>query len=76
MGGFDVVRPPMREITDSDRCSLLRRPLACSTGTSHASRGVNTVCSMVLAPRTTGEERSKSWRSWQRAVGWTEAAEE
>ena len=61
MDGFDVVRPPMREITDSDRCSLLHRPLACSIGTS---RGANTVYSMMFAPLSTAEERSKAWRSW------------
>jgi len=83
VGGFEVVRPEMRESTALGSALLAASAVGLfgwDITRPETLVDVNTARSKVFAPRTTAEERSKAWRGWQRAVersrGWIEAAEE
>jgi len=83
VGGFEVVRPEMRESTAVGSALLAASAIGLfgwDITRPETLVDVNTARSKVFAPRTTAEERSKAWRGWQRAVersrGWIEAAEE
>jgi glycerol kinase len=83
VGGFEVVRPEMRESTALGSALLAGSAIGLfgwDITRPETLRDVNTTNSMVFKPRTTEEERNRAWRGWQRAVersrGWIVTAEE
>jgi glycerol kinase len=83
VGGFEVVRPEMRESTALGSALLAASAVGLfgwDITRPETLVDVNTARSTRFVPRTTQEERSKAWRGWQRAVersrGWIETAEE
>ncbi len=82
VGGFEVVRPEMRESTALGSGLLAAWTVGLfgwDITRPETLEDVNTAHSMVFAPRTTAEERSRASHGWQRAVersrGWIETAE-
>jgi glycerol kinase len=83
VGGFEVVRPEMRESTALGSALLAGSAIGLfgwDITRPETLRGVNTANSKPFKPRTTEEERERAWRDWQRAVkrsrGWIVTAEE
>jgi len=83
VGGFEVVRPEMRESTALGSALLAASAVGLfgwDITRPETLVDVNTARCTLFAPRTTPEERSRAWRGWQRAVersrGWIETAEE
>lgn len=77
LGGFDVVRPEMRESTALGSAILAGsaiRLFGWDISKPETLHEVNTAGSMTFRPRITVEEREKRWKGWQRAVeksrGW------
>jgi glycerol kinase len=83
VGGFEVVRPEMRESTALGSALLAGSAVGLfgwDVARPETLAEVNTARSTRFAPRSTEEERGTAWRGWQRAVersrGWIETAEE
>jgi len=83
VGGFEVVRPEMRESIALGLALLAASAVGLfgwDITRPETFGDVNTTPSTVFAPRTTAEERGRAWHGWQRAVersrGWIETAEE
>jgi glycerol kinase len=83
MGGFEVVRPEMRESTALGSALLAASAVGLfgwDITRPETLKEVNTARSTLFEPRTTPEERKAAWRGWLRAVersrGWIETEEE
>ncbi|KAI0272316.1 glycerol kinase [Gloeopeniophorella convolvens] len=83
VGGFDVVRPEMRESTALGSALLAGSAIGLwgwDITDPETLKEVNTAGSKHFEPRTTEKDREGAWRGWQRAVersrGWIETAEE
>ncbi|KIJ59231.1 hypothetical protein HYDPIDRAFT_177899 [Hydnomerulius pinastri MD-312] len=83
LGGFDVIRPEMRESTALGSALLAGasiRLFGWDLSKPETLAEVNTKGSVEFKPRTTEAEREKSWTSWLRAVerskGWEEGIAE
>ena len=83
VGGFEVVRPEMRESIALGSALLAASAVGLfgwDITRPEAFGDVNTTLSTVFAPRMTAEERGRAWRGWQRAVErsrvWIETTEE
>ncbi|KAI0316013.1 glycerol kinase [Amylostereum chailletii] len=79
IGGFDVIRPEMRESTALGSALLAGSAInlyGWDITKPETLSEVNTAGSNTFKPRTTEKERSTRWRGWQRAVersrGWEE----
>lgn len=83
VGGFEVVRPEMRESTALGSALLAASAIGLfgwDIARPETLRDVNTARSTLFEPRTTEEDRGAAWKGWQRAVdrsrGWIETVEE
>jgi glycerol kinase len=83
VGGFEVVRPEMRESTALGSALLAGAAIGLfgwDIARPETLAQVNTARSTYFAPRLGEEERSEAWRGWQRAVersrGWIETVGE
>ncbi|KAH9967110.1 glycerol kinase [Russula compacta] len=83
VGGFEVVRPEMRESTALGSALLAASAIGLfgwDIARPETLTEVNTARSTLFKPRTTEEVRGAAWRGWQRAVdrsrGWIETVEE
>ncbi|THH28121.1 hypothetical protein EUX98_g6072 [Antrodiella citrinella] len=77
LGGFEVVRPEMRESTALGSAILAGSAIhlfGWDMSKPETFHEVNTAGSIVFKPRLSDEERNKRWNGWQRAVeksrGW------
>jgi len=82
VGGFEVVRPEMRESTALGSALLAGSAIGLfgwDITRPETLRDVNTANNTRFKPRTTEEERGRAWLGWQRAVGrsrgWIETSE-
>ncbi len=83
VGGFEVVRPEMRESTALGSALLAGAAIGLfgwDLARPETLARVNTARSTHFLPRLGEEERSEAWRGWLRAVersrGWIETVEE
>jgi glycerol kinase len=83
VGGFEVVRPEMRETTALGSALLAGAAIGLfgwDIARPETLARVNTARSTYFAPRLGEEERGEAWRGWLRAVkrsrGWVETVEE
>ncbi|EGN96724.1 hypothetical protein SERLA73DRAFT_93282 [Serpula lacrymans var. lacrymans S7.3] len=83
IGGFDVIRPEMRESTALGSALLAGsavRLFGWDISKPETLSEVNTKGSREFNPRTTIKERQKSWTCWLRAIerskGWEEGVDE
>lgn len=83
VGGFEVVRPEMRESTALGSALLAGSAIGLfgwDISRPETLKEVNTARSTKFTPHTTEEQRSEAWRGWKRAVersrGWFETAAE
>ncbi|KAF9218630.1 glycerol kinase [Gyrodon lividus] len=79
VGGFDVIRPEMRESTALGSALLAGaaiRLFGWDLSKPETLTEVNTKGSVKFNPKTSGAQREKAWTSWLRAVersrGWEE----
>ncbi|KAF8551350.1 glycerol kinase [Imleria badia] len=79
IGGFDVIRPEMRESTALGSALLAGaaiRLFGWDLSKPETLAEVNTKGSRTFTPRTSSIKRDKAWAAWQRAVerskGWEE----
>ena len=82
MGGFEVVRPEMRESTAFGSALLAGAAIGLfgwDIARPETLARVNTAHTTSFVPHL-GEERSEAWRGWKRAVersrGWMETVKE
>jgi glycerol kinase len=83
VGGFEVVRPEMRESTALGSALLAASAIGLfgwDISRPETLKEVNTARSTRFNPRTTEKQRAEAWHGWQRAVdrsrGWFETTEE
>ncbi|KAH9026525.1 glycerol kinase [Lactarius pseudohatsudake] len=83
VGGFEVVRPEMRESTALGSALLAASAIGLfgwDISRPETLKEVNTARSTCFNPRTTEKQRAEAWHGWQRAVdrsrGWFETTAE
>ena len=83
VGGFEVIRPEMRESTALGSALLAASAIGLfgwDISRPETLKEVNTARNTKFNPRMTEQERAEAYRGWQRAVersrGWFETTEE